>query len=546
MNHICRFAFLVIVLLGLYSPCANATEQYPDYIVINGEKYELYVGWMFPSPLQTYFNVTGKKSPFQSYSTANYRGHVATWEIRDNKLYLTQIDTRRKHGRNGVYFPDSQKRYDTVASPAYFGISQVDNTLSDSDGWVMADWFCGTIVAERMLDSDDENILYSEKSSKREKNKARKRLNKQAQRNDKAGDIYLYVRYGKVVESCTINNDDRNRAHEITINDTSDHDFMNKYWMLYLNQNYIQYWITDGLSYDSVTVRGHGGKFDNPKGTSIVMDLFDNHPINWPFNWENFGLSGAPVANVEVIHDSVFITGIGVAQMGDGFEAGKIEIPMDSVFPSDALGNGRLFCNWMNGPWTIQHTVFDDYHHYSSISMTYVDKLQFLELKDGKVLQSRYYPTSFEQDSLNGLDRAKHFCNPTKVCCTKFGIWLPVDIKKLPRVTEAAEYLGEKDAMLNFFKNHSLQDTTINGRYMIGFGLNCNGIADHFWVTDLRDSFVIENVEAILEVVRQLPQQWKPAKYAPEEGAEAEPVDSYQVLDVTIKNGKFTSAYLHE
>ena len=80
---------------------------------------------------------------------------------------------------------------------------------------------------------------------------------------------------------------------------------------------------------------------------------------------------------------------------------------------------------------------------------------------------------------------------------------------------------------------------------MIGFGLNRNGIADHFWMTDLRDGSVIDWGEAILDAVRKLPQQWSPAKYASKEGEEAQPVDSYQVIDVTIEKGKFTSAHLH-
>ena len=536
-NYFLSF-ILAILLLCAVGNNAKATDQYPDYIIINGEKFELYVDWSFPSVLERYYSAINQQSLFSSWSTANYRGHIATWEIRDSTLFLTQVDGRSHFERTGTYFPNTQDRIDTVASPAYFGIHSLKDQFLTSDGSVMADWFTGTIVAQRFLNSDDEDIYYSYESSKKEKRQAKKRLEKQQKHNAILGNYYLYVRYGKVVEMITINLDDLKRAREISEKDSIDHEFMQKYRLLSLDQNYRKYYIVQGLTYDVVSAHGYGGKFDDGDfKVSLVMGYFDNDPLNWPFNWENSDFHGAPQAQIELINDSLFITGLKVrVMMGSPFETKGFDLNLDSIFPSDVLQNGRLFARWINGRKTILY----------SRGNNHVEKIQRIEVKDGVVVSSHFYPTTFEQDQANGLDRPTHFCDSNKVCCSNFRIRLPMDIRKLPKVTEDAAYLGEKDAMLQFLQQHPLNDTTISGRFFIGFGLNRNGVADHFWLTDLRNPDVIDCGEAILETIKLLPQQWQPAKYAEKKGDEAQPVDSYQVLDVTIHKGHFVNAYLHK
>ena len=86
----------------------------------------------------------------------------------------------------------------------------------------------------------------------------------------------------------------------------------------------------------------------------------------------------------------------------------------------------------------------------------------------------------------------------------------------------------------------------IHRRFMIGFGLNCNGVANHFWMTDLRNELVMDWGETIFEVIQQIPQQWQPAKWTSTDSVSSIPVDSYQVLDVTIQGGKFIRAFLQK
>lgn len=92
------------LILFVFSAClANATEQESDYILFKGQKCEMETHWLFPNPLQLYYELDpSQKYPFESLSTANYRGHVATWEIEDSKLYLVDIDKRDAHERESV------------------------------------------------------------------------------------------------------------------------------------------------------------------------------------------------------------------------------------------------------------------------------------------------------------------------------------------------------------------------------------------------------------------------------------------------------------
>ena len=93
MKRICYFALFLVLLVCTFS--LKATQQEPDYIIHDGKKYTLEVDWAYPSPMDTYFIRTKRGNFFEEnrvvISSANWRAHVATWEIRDNKLYLVEV-----------------------------------------------------------------------------------------------------------------------------------------------------------------------------------------------------------------------------------------------------------------------------------------------------------------------------------------------------------------------------------------------------------------------------------------------------------------------
>ena len=84
-----RYVLFIIVFFSLN---VFATQQQNDIIEYKGNQSELAVGWSYPSPLQAYF-VGDKENdyPFEELHTANYRGHIAKWEIEDEKLFLTKV-----------------------------------------------------------------------------------------------------------------------------------------------------------------------------------------------------------------------------------------------------------------------------------------------------------------------------------------------------------------------------------------------------------------------------------------------------------------------
>lgn len=79
--------FTCLILTGT----ATTTLQTPDHIIYNGLEASLFLGFYFPSPLEVYF-ADKPQYPFRTISTANYRGHIATWEIANEQLFLNRVD----------------------------------------------------------------------------------------------------------------------------------------------------------------------------------------------------------------------------------------------------------------------------------------------------------------------------------------------------------------------------------------------------------------------------------------------------------------------
>ncbi|MGB8170961.1 MAG: hypothetical protein WCF18_25890 [Chthoniobacteraceae bacterium] len=127
---------VLIAFSGSY--LASATEQESDFILFKGEKCELETSWMFPSPLELYFRSRSKKSPFEPSSTANYRGHVATWEIAGNRLYLIDLEKRVSQE------PESS----AGKAPVLRGkplIRSIFPEVIDKEEKVFARWFSGNV-----------------------------------------------------------------------------------------------------------------------------------------------------------------------------------------------------------------------------------------------------------------------------------------------------------------------------------------------------------------------------------------------------------------
>ncbi len=139
---------LPALLLRLTTPAA-ATEQEDDFILYNGERCKLETHWLFPSPLQAYFT-DGKHGeyPLKMTSTANYRGHVATYEIAEGRLYLAKIEPSSSIG---LLQPEEAKPKEVEAAVKKEQ-ARLDETLrkifpekAGADGRIFADWYSGQL-----------------------------------------------------------------------------------------------------------------------------------------------------------------------------------------------------------------------------------------------------------------------------------------------------------------------------------------------------------------------------------------------------------------
>lgn len=107
--------FLIFSLAGFSK--LFATAQYPDNLIYKGKTYAL-----FTNPLESFFEKYPEKRPIGGISsTALWRGYVATFEIRDNQLFLKDIEIEvEKEGSEtfdyewksviNEVFPDSAQR----------------------------------------------------------------------------------------------------------------------------------------------------------------------------------------------------------------------------------------------------------------------------------------------------------------------------------------------------------------------------------------------------------------------------------------------------
>lgn len=115
---------LAILLALLIGQAAHATAQIPDSIRIEGKDFALNT-----NPLSQNPKLRGWNPPADaSRSTANWRGYVAAWEIRDGSLLLVDVSI-------STYDEVTQKR--DMRSVAADFVSAVP---------APADWYTGALI----------------------------------------------------------------------------------------------------------------------------------------------------------------------------------------------------------------------------------------------------------------------------------------------------------------------------------------------------------------------------------------------------------------
>ncbi|BDD03891.1 hypothetical protein [Aureibacter tunicatorum] len=339
------FIFFIIIKSGFLF----ATAQEPDFLHYNGQKLTLSTGWGHPSPLQTYYSQNNIEYPFTMLHTANYRGHIAIWEVLENKLFLKEIQIEKVN-----YKPEKYK------------IKSISDSLSFKDK-VFADWFTGVIIGEIR---NKQNYWKVEKS------------------------IYFYVKYGQVIDIQEISDKDFKKIETISEKDTADYELMAKYSMLYLNNNYISYYFRINGN-DTITINTKGGYLDGNSGLSPVLSYFENDHMKWPYNWENFEKSGAPFCTWSIENDSLLLTNIEL-HTGTGFYSiDKYSVDLVDIFPNRIIDN-KVFGDWVSGIFIVRHGENKEDEKLPGYIRFKTSEFTYIRLKDGILLENYTVPANFD------------------------------------------------------------------------------------------------------------------------------------------------------
>lgn len=84
------------------------TAQVPETLYFHGKGHS-----MCTEPLASFFDLVGWQPRFTSPHTGLWRGYVGTWELIDDRLYLTAVEGRLEDGTKvslGTLFPGFENR----------------------------------------------------------------------------------------------------------------------------------------------------------------------------------------------------------------------------------------------------------------------------------------------------------------------------------------------------------------------------------------------------------------------------------------------------
>lgn len=124
MKNLVRI-FLIVALTSFLATEAFATAQIPDILIYKGEEYAL-----FSNPLEEYFEKHPDEKPQSDVTnTALWRGYIATFEIKDNQLFIKDIEIQY---------------YDEI-SDEYLWRSVIEEVFPNQKE-VKVDWFTGLLV----------------------------------------------------------------------------------------------------------------------------------------------------------------------------------------------------------------------------------------------------------------------------------------------------------------------------------------------------------------------------------------------------------------
>jgi hypothetical protein len=121
--------FLILAAIASYSILVFATAQQGDVLLLDGKKYSIYT-----NPLEPYLQANPGKLPKSDVvSTGLWRGYVANWEIKGDRLLLVDVGVLKFVEQSG------QKGFSTE-------LNSVMSRMFPNEKTVLAKWFSGHII----------------------------------------------------------------------------------------------------------------------------------------------------------------------------------------------------------------------------------------------------------------------------------------------------------------------------------------------------------------------------------------------------------------
>jgi len=347
--------FLLFLSIGF---SVFSTEQEEDILYFDGLKLKVDVGWGHPSPLQKYYYQNQIKYPFWMSSTANYRGHIAIWQIKSDSLILNEI-LRWEHPEDiDLNSPPPLPKLRKYA-PADFSIDPSENCIQRGSE-VFADWFSGVLKASHIVTSDDSiNVTY----------------------------YFFHIEHGIIHELQIIDMNEYDLLYSDQFSSShADSSLIEKFKMLIRFQNYITYYYRlPGV--DTILINNEHLRLRSDwQKLSPLYVYFENDHLEWPFNWNNLKKSGAPGCKWVIMNDSLYLTEVALFHGLEFSQADKSQVDWQELLGVSEITN-KFFAEKVNGVFMIQQLVIEEDDFDYSIPIEKIENLKLIRIEDGIMVE---------------------------------------------------------------------------------------------------------------------------------------------------------------
>ncbi len=371
--------FILVVIVGMMCTVFStlATEQVPDLIEFDGKELALHTGWGHPSPMVAYFSQNNIEYPFQSSSTANYRGHIAHWKIHKNRLFLKKVIAHK--GKK----------------PNEYGIESNGDSVKYKS-YVFADWFSGIIEC---VEENPEN-RWSEPISQ----------------------YLIWVRYGNVIDYQRYTPKDTEEMQKLyeagNIDDITDEDMKKKFMLSYMYNNYISFYFRMNVN-DSLNYEGKSGVLISNLPIPYFLKDYTQDFLKCKYNWEQ-EISGVPSGIWEIKEKKIFLKNVRLVS-GLGFYR-KIyhAIEIQDVLP-EYEGMGDVFGNWMNGDFMIKIGKEVEDKYVPGTTKFHTERVIFVTIEDGVIVNELEFDL---EQKINWRDLPKDWSPEMRGMVEKFSTHL--------------------------------------------------------------------------------------------------------------------------